>query len=295
MCILCCLHHLLHGLFQISHDTFPPQMDASTKQQQRLLANLPFFPEARHDSCQRRVLLRNVSLLDLAPCANYYAYKVNRFLFWGPADLDNLTAGCPQGQDHLAEVTDAPDTLVTAGLFGPQRILSLEWEESVKLSWLQHESKSESPDSGVEGVLVARSAGVLFSTLSAVLTEAPLYVKVLLCRHICAVLKVIVHRAGHKSELELMDASEIPEDLKITEDILYRALTLLEIAADSRCMVSALPACGRTPFHASSPSILLVPLSSNLFQSSSIRGIRSSCESFVCVLCVLVLECDAQT
>jgi hypothetical protein len=93
-------------------------------------------------------------------------------------------------------------------------------------------------DGAADGVLVARGLSYLFSTLAGVMSEAPLYVKTLLCRHLCAVLKVIVHRAGHKSELELMDASEIPEDVRITEDVLFRALTLLEIAADSRCVVA---------------------------------------------------------
>jgi hypothetical protein len=119
--------------------------------------------------------------------------------------------------------------------------MELEWEESVKLSWLQNERANEMGDGAAEGVLVARGLSCLFSTLAAVMSEAPLYVRTLLCRHICAVFKVIVHRAGHKSELELMDVSEIPEDIKITEDLLFRALTLLEIAGDSRCLVSLSP------------------------------------------------------
>ena len=74
------------------------QMDISIKRQQRLLAHLPFFPEARHDSCQRRVLLRNVNILDMGPCASYYAYKINRYLFWSSADLDPATICSTPGQ-----------------------------------------------------------------------------------------------------------------------------------------------------------------------------------------------------
>jgi hypothetical protein len=80
----------------------------------------------------------------------------------------------------------------------------------------------------------------LFATLAAVMSEAPLYVKAQLSRHISAVLKVIVHRDGHKSDLELIDLHAIPEDLKITEELLFRAVVLLEIAADSRSLVMLL-------------------------------------------------------
>jgi hypothetical protein len=214
------------------------QVDACKKRQQRLLANLPFFTEARHDSCQRRILLRCVNVLDMAPCAGYFAYKINRYLFWGPSDLDDLTAGCVGGHEGLSEILDGPDSRESVARLGQQRVLELEWEESVKLSWLQNERANEMGDGAADGVLVARGLSYLFSTLAGVMSEAPLYVKTLLCRHLCAVLKVIVHRAGHKSELELMDASEIPEDVRITEDVLFRALTLLEIAADSRCLVA---------------------------------------------------------
>jgi len=127
-----------------------------------------------------------------------------------------------------------------AGLLGRQRVLALEWEESVKMSWLQHERSNDMADTGSEGGLATRGLSCLFSTLAAIMHEAPLYVKAQLCRHICSVLKVIVHRAGHKSELELMEASEIPEDLKITEELLFRAVTLLEIAGDSRGLVMML-------------------------------------------------------
>ena len=67
------------------------QLDAGTRRHQRLLANLPFFPEARHDSCQRRILLRKMGILDMGPCAPYYALKINRYLFWSAADLDVAT------------------------------------------------------------------------------------------------------------------------------------------------------------------------------------------------------------
>jgi len=207
-----------------------------------LLANLPFFPEARHDSCQRRILLRNVNILDMGPCATYYAYKINRFLFFGSADLDSFSSSTKSAhqQDLLSEITDAPEHMESAGLLGRQRVLALEWEESVKMSWLQHERSNDMTDIGSESGLAARGLSCLFSTLAAIMHEAPLYVKAQLCRHICSVLKVIVHRAGHKSELELMEASEIPEDLKITEELLFRAVTLLEIAGDSRCLVMVL-------------------------------------------------------
>ena len=126
----------------------------------------------------------------------------------------------------------------TTGPLTPQRVLALEWEEAVKMSWLRQELLNDAADSGPDSSLAFRAQSELFATLAAVVQESPLYVKAQLCRHICAVLKVIVHRAGHKSELELVDVSEIPEDVKITEELLLRAVTLLEIAADSRCLVS---------------------------------------------------------
>ena len=212
------------------------QADTANRWQQRLLANLPFFPEARHDPCQRRILLRNISMLDMAPCAAFYALKINKFLFWTAADLDQSAASA-QGHELIADLIDAPDSMTCAGVLEPKRVMALEWEESVKMSWLQEERMNEASDASAMS-LGARGLSNLFSTLAAVMTEAPLYVKTLLCRHICAVLKVIVHRAAHKNEIELIDTSEIPEDLKITEEVLFRAVTLLEIAGDLRCLVT---------------------------------------------------------
>jgi len=157
--------------------------------------------------------------------------------------LRHVTSVSSPGQELLAAVTDAPAELAPApGRLTPQRLLKLEWEEAVKMSWLQQELQQGGRvgEAGAEAGLVARGQADLLHTLAAVMREAPLYVKALLCRHICAVLKVIVHRAGHKSELELMDAAAIPENLAISEPLLQRAVTLLEIAADSRCLVMLL-------------------------------------------------------
>jgi hypothetical protein len=50
------------------------------------------------------VLLRSVNLLDMGPCAAYYAFKINRFLFWGPAALDPATICDAPGQVLLEGV-----------------------------------------------------------------------------------------------------------------------------------------------------------------------------------------------
>ena len=69
--------------------------------------------------------------------------------------------------------------------------------------------------------------------------EVPLYVRVQLCRHIASVIQYIAD-STRSVEFELIESSDIPEDLKLTDEVLYRAITLLECAGDLKCLIALL-------------------------------------------------------
>jgi hypothetical protein len=130
----------------------------------RLLANLPWYPEAPHDVCQRSFLLRSVGVLDMGFLANFYALKINRFLFWSPSDLaPEKLRSCP-GSEYLRQFEVNPE-LSAVGQFGEERVYEIEWEESVNLVWLLSERPHhEFSDPFNEGVLVYHGQACLLNS-----------------------------------------------------------------------------------------------------------------------------------
>lgn len=113
--------------------------------------------------CQRSILLRGAGLLDLGFTAKYYALKINRFLFWNARDLAAYHKS-PPGSESLSEFDEHP-SLKAYGLFGEERIMEIEWEESVNLVWLLSERPHHDfADPFTDGVLSALGQGLIHSS-----------------------------------------------------------------------------------------------------------------------------------
>uniref|UniRef100_A0A7S4PPY7 Mediator complex subunit Med12 LCEWAV-domain domain-containing protein n=1 Tax=Guillardia theta TaxID=55529 RepID=A0A7S4PPY7_GUITH len=227
---------IARGAFQKNNSSSP---ENKFRKHHRLLANIPSYPEARHDSCQRRILLRSIGVMDMGPCSLFYALKIVRFLSWSASDLDQKRLKTTPGTEILESFTNAAAELKAIGRFDPSRINAIEWEESVNFVWLQHERHHDYSDAFTDGILSSRGLSILFSSLYKIMLEVPLYVRVQLCRHIASVIQYIADRT-RSVEFELIEPSDIPEDLKLTDEVLYRAITLLECAGDLKCLIALL-------------------------------------------------------
>ena len=215
------------------------QVDASIRRQRRLLANLPWIPESPHDMCQRNILLRNVGLLDLDFMAKYYALKVNKYLFLGPADHGLSDEIYTSTAAECFECFSNSAGLVPAGALTEERIADIEWEETVNSTWLQNEKPHHDyADPFMEGIFTSQAQSILLNSLCKILSEAPLFVRSQLTRHICTVVKLMVGKGtGHVNDLDLINTTGIPQSCGLSDDVLMRATTLLELSGDSHSLV----------------------------------------------------------
>ena len=114
---------IARGAFQKNNSSSP---ENKFRKHHRLLANIPSYPEARHDSCQRRILLRSIGVMDMGPCSLFYALKIIRyrnhaivcitscddflllrFLSWSASDLDQKRMKTTPGTEILESFTNA--------------------------------------------------------------------------------------------------------------------------------------------------------------------------------------------
>lgn len=76
--------------------------------------------------------------------------------------------------------------------------------------------------------------------MSKVLQECPHFVRSQLDRHITSAIRMASKGAEHANELDLIDAEGIPDGGGVSDEVLHKAVSLLEVSGDTLGLVHLL-------------------------------------------------------